>query len=178
MTGCKKMQKYRNAKKIEVCMDKALEYTVKKRKATRISYRMVGVIFFAGGVALILWAVLGKNGTVGRMLKLAFGLACVAYGLNLVKASFRKAAFDATFVFGDEAVLVKQEKRNTEIPYEKLTNVNLVIPDPDMAYYMLKLDTPKDKFVLPFMGSREKCDAIYYFLLKKTGIMEDMEDKA
>ncbi len=61
------------------------------------------------------------------------------------------------------------KKKDYPVSYDKITNVNLVIPDPDMRYYVLKIDIEKEQFVLPFMGKRDMCDAIYVHLLKKNG---------
>lgn len=153
-------------------MKQYLEHTVKKRKATRVSYRMVGVFFLLGGIALIVWSALG-NGLGLRFVKMAIGLAAAIYGLTLIKSSFRTSAFDSTYVFEDEQIRIKQEKKEILVPYTEVENVNLVIPDPDMPYYLLKLDSKKGSFVLPFMGKRDKCDAIYTLMLKKVGIYEE-----
>lgn len=153
-------------------MEQYLEHTVKKRKATRISYRMVGVFFVVGGISLIVWGMLGNSLSL-RFVKMAIGLAAAFYGFSLVKASFRTSAFDSTYVFEDEQIRIKQEKKEILVPYTEVTNVNLVIPDPDMPYYLLKLDSKKGSFVLPFMGKRDKCDAIYTLMLKKVGIYEE-----
>jgi hypothetical protein len=159
-------------------MNEYLEYTVKKRKATRISYRMVGVVFFVLGALLIVWGIISNGvngGNAGRIVKMAFGLALLAYGFSLVKSSFRRSAYDTTYIFEEEGMRIKQERWEKLIPYSELTNVNLVIPDPDMAYYILKIDRGGANFVLPFSGKRDKCDAIYEFMLKKLGI--DLPEK-
>mgnify|MGYP007034311976 FL=1 len=113
--------------------------------------------------------------TGGRIFKLAFGLALGVYGLVLVKSSFRKSAFDLTYHFEDDELIIEKGKKSYHTPYEKITNVNLVIPDPHLPYYILKIDIGKEQFVLPFSGKRDKCDAIYYHLLKKMGIYQESE---
>ncbi len=150
-------------------MDKYLEHTVKKRKATRVAYRMVGFVFMIIGGLLIWWAVSGG----AKVIKAAIAIGAIGYGFSLVKSSFRKAAYDSTYIFEDNAIRIKQAKREIIVPYEKVTNINLVIPDPNMPYYMLKIDKGTENFVLPFMGRRDKCDAIYELLLKKVGIYEE-----
>ncbi len=154
-------------------MQEPLQYTVKKNRTTRIAYRMVGVFFLAIGIAFVLLAGMNRGGTAGRIFKLAFGLALAAYGLMLVKASFRKSAFDLTYIFEDGQLVIRRKKKDYPVSYDKITNVNLVIPDPDMRYYVLKIDIGKEQFVLPFMGKRDMCDAIYVHLLKKTGIYQE-----
>lgn len=153
-------------------MEQYLEHTVKKRKATRVSYRMVGFVFLVGGILLIVWGAFGNSLSL-RFVKMAIGLATVFYGFTLVKASFRPSAFDSTYVFEEGQIRIKQERRELLVPYTEVTNVNLVIPDPDMPYYLLKLDSKRGSFVLPFLGRRDKCDAIYTWMLKKVGIYEE-----
>ena len=152
-----------------------ISYKVVKRKATRISYRVVGLVFvFLGG--LIISAGLIKDRP--SIILIAFGLAALVYGLTLVKGSFRRGAFTANYIFRDEHIEVQQEKKNTIINYDDVKNVNLVIPDPDMAYYILKFDVGRVNYVLPFIGRREKCDMIYHMLLKKTGAyIEEEQDE-
>ncbi len=151
-------------------MEQYLEHTVKKRKATRVSYRIVGLIFMIVGVLLLVWGLLGGG---LRIVRAAIGLGAVFYGFTLVKASFRTSAFDSTYVFEEEQIRIRQAKKDVLVPYFEVTNVNLVIPDPDMPYYLLKLDSKRGSFVLPFMGNRDKCDAIYKWMLKRVGIYEE-----
>ncbi len=160
-------------------MEEALTYTVKKRKSTRIAYRVVGICFAALGLFFIWCLFFFNNGMGRRFLFAAFGLALFMYGFMLVKSSFRKSAFDLTYIFGEDFLTIKNTKKEKswEIPYEKLSNVNLVIPDHEMAYYVLKIDIGREQFVLPFMGGRTKCDAIYTFLLKKMGMLDVAEEK-
>lgn len=150
-------------------MEQYLEYTVKKRKATRVAYRTVGFVFMAIGGLLIWWAIAGG----AKIIKATIAAAAIFYGFSLVKSSFRKSAFDSTYIFEEDGMRIRQEKGETVVPYKKLTNINLVIPDPAMPYYILKIDKGTQNFVLPFMGKREKCDAIYKYLLKKVGIYEE-----
>jgi hypothetical protein len=114
--------------------------------------------------------ILGNGGNAGRIVKMAFGLVLVAYGFALIKSSFRRSAYDATYIFEEDGMRIKQERWEKLIPYSELTNVNLVTPDPDMAYYILKIDRGGANFVLPFSGRRDECDVIYEFLLKKLGL--------
>lgn len=156
-------------------MQEPMQHTVKKNRMTRIAYRMVGVFFIAIGAAFILLMIKSHGSMGSRLFKFAFGLALAVYGCYLVKASFRKSAFDLTYRFeADELVIEKEKKKKAyHMPYEKITDVNLVIPDLNMPYYILKIDIGKEQFVLPFTGKREKCDAIYYHLLKKMGIYQE-----
>lgn len=152
-----------------------LRHKVVKRKATRISYRVVGMVFvFLGGLIIASGMIKDKPGFI----LIAFGLAALIYGLTLVKGSFRRGAFTADYIFGDEHIEIQQEKKNTIVDYGDITNVNLVIPDPNMAYYILKIDVGHTNYVLPFIGKRDKCDVIYHMLLKKTGVyMEEEQDE-
>ncbi len=157
--------------------ENALNYTVKKRKATRIAYRLVGVFFVALGAFFVATIYLFNTAQFKKVLMVAFGVALFLYGVNLVKSSFRKSAFNLTYFFDDESLRICGEKKEWTYAYNELGDVQLVIPDPDFPYYMIKIDTAKDQFVLNFMGSRKKCDEIYYFLMRKTGILVDEDDK-
>ena len=66
-----------------------------------------------------------------------------------------------------------QKNRTRIISYDSITNINLVIPNQDMPYYIIKLDMGRKNMILPFSGKRGQCDAIYKVLLKKTGIYDE-----
>ena len=88
-----------------------MQHTVKKNRATRIAYRMVGVFFVVIGAAFILLMIKSHGSTGGRIFKLAFGLALGVYGLVLVKSSFRKSAFDLTYHFEDDELIIEKGKK-------------------------------------------------------------------
>ena len=160
--------KYEKAK--EIILEEHLTHIVKKRPATRNAYRIVGLIFIVLGVWLIYMAF---NGSGMRMIKAAFGICAILYGCTLFAGSFRPAAYTATYVFSDDGIHMIQKNRTRIISYDSITNINLVIPNPDMPYYIIKLDMGRKNMILPFSGKSGQCDAIYKVLLKKTGIYDE-----
>lgn len=116
-------------------MEEHLTHIVKKRPVTRNAYRIVGLIFIVLGVWLIYMAF---NGSGMRMLKAAFGICAILYGCTLFAGSFRPAAYTATYVFSDDGIHMIQKNRTRIISYDSITNINLVIPNPDMPYYIIR----------------------------------------
>jgi hypothetical protein len=149
-----------------------MKHTVRKRKSTRIAYRSVGFVFIVLGIFLI---ISGVNGTGARFVKVAVGIAMAAYGFALVRASFKRSAYDATYVFGENQMVILQKKYSANIPYSALTGVNMVTPDAEMDYYILKLDRGKNSYVLPFAGNKEKCRKIFELVMEKSGINEEQD---
>lgn len=154
-------------------MEEYLTHVVKKRAATRNAYRIVGLIFIILGVWLIY---LTFGGGSLKVLKGAFGICALVYGCTLTAGSFRPAAYTATYVFSDDGIHMIQKSRTRIISYDSITDVNLVIPNPDMPYYIIKLDMGRKNMILPFSGKRSQCDTIYKVLLKKTGIYDKATD--
>ena len=107
-----------------------MQHTVKKNRATRIAYRMVGVFFVAIGAAFILLMIKTHGSTGGRIFKLAFGLALAAYGLMLVKSSFRKSAFDLTYRFEDDELVIEKGRKSSGIVQNPrhIIGIDLIYP--------------------------------------------------
>ena len=98
----------------ETQADGIIRQKVVKRKSTRIAYRVVGIIFVLAGIAVVWWAMGGHY----RMIKAAIAIAAMAYGFYVVKASFRKSAYDMTYLFGQDVVTIIQKRGSKVIPYE------------------------------------------------------------
>lgn len=144
--------------------DGVIKQTVVKKKSTRVSYRVLGVVFALAGAGCMWWAMSGS----WRMLKAAVAISAMAYGFYLVKASFRDAAYGATYLFGDDAVTVLQRRGSRTIPYESVTSYTMIEPDPEMKYYIIKFDRGRESYVVPFAGAKSKCEAVYDIFEKKT----------
>lgn len=143
--------------------DGVIRQKVVKRKSTRIAYRSVGIVFVLVGVLFMWWAAGGGM----RFLKAAVAVAALMYGFYLVRASFRKTAYDHTFLFGSESVTVLIRKGSVVIPYGQIKNEAMITPDPDMEYYIIKFDSGRDSYVIPFGGMKKKCEAVYELLRDK-----------
>lgn len=144
--------------------DGVIKQTVIKRKSTRTAYRVVGVVFVIIGIACVWWAMGGG----WRMLKAAVAISAMAYGFYLVRASFRDAAYDSTYLFGEDVVTVLQRRGSRTIPYESITSYTMIEPDPEMKYYIIKFDRGGESYVVPFAGAKSKCEAVYDIFERKS----------
>ena len=144
-------------------IDGIIRQKVIKRKNTRAAYRIVGIVFILIGIACMWWAMGGHY----RFLKAAVSIAAMAYGFYIVRASFRSAAYDATYLFGQDRITILQKGGSKIIPYEAVTGYTMIEPDPEMKYYILKFDRGTESYVVPFAGAKAKCEAVYNIFREK-----------
>ncbi len=137
-------------------------YTVPKRKTNRISYRILGSIFLLVAVAQFTLVAMGYGNH--KMLTLIFALFLGFYGIYLIRASLRKQAFDITYVFNDEGMLVKHHYGETSYTFEDIEFVTMVIADENMMLYVLNVKTTKEVYSIPFTMKGELCEKIYEFV--------------
>lgn len=137
-------------------------YTVPKRKTNRISYRILGSIFLL--VALSQFILVVKGYGNHKMLTLIFALFLGFYGVYLIRASLRKQAFDITYVFNDDGMLVKHHYGETSYTFEDIEFVTMVIADENMVFYVLNVKTTKEVYSIPFTMKGELCEKIYEFV--------------
>ena len=137
-------------------------YTVQKRKANRISYRIVGIIFFA--VAVLQFITLIKGFVNHLVLTTLFAGVLGFYGLYLFLMSFRKQAFDISYKFYDEGMLVTHKYGETMYSFDDIEFITMVIPDESLIYYMLNIKAGKEIYAIPFTNKREYCEKIYEFV--------------
>jgi hypothetical protein len=161
------LEKNRNEK--DSSPDGIITQRVVKNKSTRIAYRVVGIIFAALGVAFFWWAMGGSY----RMLKCVVAVAALMYGFYLIKASFRKEAFDTTYLFGPEVMTVLYKKGSVTVPYSRVTAYNMIEPDPELKYCIMKIDCGKKSYIVPFGGAKKKCQQVYDILKEKVEIDEE-----
>ena len=144
-------------------IDGIIRQKVIKRKNTRAAYRIVGIVFILIGIACMWWAMGGHY----RFLKAAVSIAAMAYGFYIVRASFRSAAYDATYLFGQDRITILQKGGSKIIPYEAVTGYTMIEPDPEMKYYIFKFDRGKESYVVPFAGAKAKCESVYNIFREK-----------
>lgn len=137
-------------------------YTVPKRKHNRISYRVLGTIFFV--VALMQFILVAKGYGNHLMLTMIFALFLGFYGVYLIRSSFRKQAFDITYVFNSDGMLVKHHYGNTQYSFDDIDFVTMVIADANMMFYVLNVKTNTDVYSIPFTMKGELCEKIYEFV--------------
>lgn len=134
-------------------------YTVPKRKANRISYRIIGSIFTAIAILQIITIIKGLPKHL--MLTAIFTFFLGSYGIYLIICSFRKSAFDITYTFSDEGIIVKHHYGERNYSYDEVEFITMIIPDDSMMFYMLNLKAGKDIYPIPFTMKKELCETIY-----------------
>ena len=98
------------------------------------------------------------------MLTTLFAGALGLYGVYLFLMSFRKQAFDITYRFSDEGMLVTHKYGETLYSYDDIEFITMVIPDESLIYYMLNIKANNDIYAIPFTNKREYCEKIYEFV--------------
>lgn len=149
--------------------DGIIRQKVVKKKSTRTAYRIVGIIFILAGIICMWWAMGGHY----RMLKAVIAIVAMAYGFYMCRASFRSQAYDMTYLFGPDVVTILQRKGSKVIPYRSITGYTMIEPDPDLKYYIIKFDRGRESYIVPFAGSKGKCEAVYNILREKVRIDEE-----
>lgn len=137
-------------------------YDVKKNKNNRIGYRIASLILLSiGGMQIY---TLSKGYVEHIRLTILLVAVIIFYGLYLMKSSFRKQAYDITYVFSDEGMLVKHHYGETLYPYSDIDFITMVIPDRSMIFYMLNIKTKNSVYAIPFTNKKEYCESIYEFV--------------
>ena len=137
-------------------------YTVPKRKTNRITYRITGTIFFL--VALAQFILVAKGYGNHKMLTMMFALFLGSYGAYLISSSFRKQAFDITYLFNEDGLKVTHHYGETQYSFDDIEFVTMVIADENMIFYVLNVKTKKDVYSIPFTMKGELCEKIYEFV--------------
>ena len=146
-------------------------YTVSKRKNNRITYRLIGILFLlVAGAQLFLTL----NGYCKHKLLTALMLTFLGfYGIYLIRASFRKQAFDITYIFNEDGLTVKHHYGESIYSFDDIEFVTMVIADENMIFYVLNVKTTKDAYSIPFTMKGELCEKIYEFVNSRIKHDED-----
>ena len=137
-------------------------YTVQKRKYNRLSYRVIGIIFLV--IVALQFIPLLKGYANHIALTILFSSLLGMYGIYLLWASFRKQAFDITYLFDENGMKVSHRYGETLYPYEDILFITMVIADESLIYYILNVKTKKEQFTIPFTNKGELCSRIYDFV--------------
>lgn len=146
-------------------------YDVQKRKANRISYRILGSVFML--IAALQIITLFKGLSKHPMLTMIFAVMLGAYGLYLFAMSFRRQAYDITYKFSEDGMLVKHRYGETMYTYDDIEFITMVIPDDSLIYYLLNIKAGKDIYTIPFTNKREFCEKLYDFVNERIKHDED-----
>lgn len=150
-----------------------VEYTVKKNKYNRYGFRGVGLLFIVLAVALVTLVVIFP--IKGRIILGAIGIGGILYGAYLLRASFRKQAYDVKYQFTEEGINVVHRYGETLVTYDEVKGVNAMQPDPNMLYKILQIKTEKEQYVLSFEGNVQDCDTLYALITERMSKDEEQE---
>ena len=90
---------------------KGYKYTVNKRRANRLAYRFLGLIFLLVATLQVFTMI---HGYAKHMVLTSLFVTFVgAYGIYLVVMSFRKQAFSATYIFDDTGFTIEHKYGTT-----------------------------------------------------------------
>lgn len=142
-----------------------MEYTVKKNKTTRIAYRTMGGVFIV--IAFLALGFVCLSDVRYKVLVAAFAAVLLSYGCYLWKMSFRKQAYDITYRFEDAGMIVCHRKGEDKISYSDVLDVQVIVPDPSLAYRIMQIKVKGMQYVLYFNGNVKKCTEIYEYLDKR-----------
>lgn len=152
-----------------------LEYTSKRKKSFRVSLRIYGVLFIAGG-GWYLYHVFTVGMSAGRFITTAIALVFILVGISYLKQSFGITGYDLTYrILPEHLLLITAKGKEIIIPYDTITKVELTKPGKDMDYYMLHIISGKYNMVAHIEGEGELADQMYQQLLTYTE-QNDVED--
>lgn len=141
---------------------KGYKLTIRKKKANRIAYRILGGVFIlVAGLQVI---TLTRGYTKHPVLAAFFAAIIISYGIYLFRASFRKQAFDMTYIFDDEGLTLEHKYGTTHYDFSQIKAVTMVIADEAMIFYVLNIITEKEQFAIPLTMQKELCENIYEFM--------------
>lgn len=149
-------------------------YTVNKRKSNRISYRVLGIIFLT--VTVLQCIILFRGYANYVYITALFALVLGCYGIYLVRMSFRKQAFNITYVFNEEGLSVNHKYGDKKYTFDDIEFITMVIADQSMIFYVLNIKAGKDIYTIPFTMKRELCEKIYEFVNSRIKHEEDATD--
>ena len=141
-----------------------LTYTVKKSKAGRIGYRVLGLMFLGLG---ILGIVLSFKLATMKFVVLMVAMMSMFYGVYLLRASFRLQAYDISYEFTEEHIKLRLHNGERVVPYDEVDDIQWVEPSPDIDYILIQIKIGKQQFVLHFSNKRSYAEKVYAYLLER-----------
>lgn len=141
-----------------------LTYTVKKSKAGRIGYRVLGIMFLGLG---ILGIVLSFKLATMKFVVLMVAMMSIFYGVYLLRASFRLQAYDISYEFTEEHIKLRLHNGERIVPYDEVDDIQWVEPSPDIDYILIQIKIGKQQFVLHFSNKRSYAEKVYAYLLER-----------
>lgn len=145
-----------------------LTYTVKKSKAGRWGYRILGIVFLLLGILgmILVWKIPAM-----QFLVIAVAAVAAFYGIYLIRASLRIQAYDITYEFTEEHIHLILHNGERVIPYTEVTGLQWIEPTPDMDYFMIQMRVGKQQYVLHFSNKRQYGERIFNYLNERVPLL-------
>ena len=151
-----------------------MRYHVKKNKMTRISYRMVGILFILVAVAQIFAVMHMQKGS--RVLLGMMAVFLIFYGGYLFKMSFRRQAYDMVYEFEEAGMVLHFHNGEEKVPYAEIEDIEIMAPDPNLPYRIIRIKIKGIHYVLPFADNIELCEKIFQYVYARMDF-PDAENK-
>ena len=139
-----------------------MRYHVTKNKLTRISYRTVGVLFALVAVAQLIAVTRMHSG--GRFVLAAMAVFLIIYGGYLFKMSFRRQAYDMVYEFEEAGMTLHFHNGEEKVPYSEIEDIEIMAPDLDLAYRIIRIKIHGVQYVLPFPDNIELSEKIFQYV--------------
>lgn len=139
-----------------------MRYHVKKNKMTRISYRMVGVLFLLVAFAEIFAIFHMQRG--GRILLGMMSVFLIFYGGYLFKMSFRRQAYDMIYEFEEAGMTLHFHNGEEKVPYSGIEDIEIMAPDPNLPYRIVRIKIRGIQYVLPFPDNIELAEKVFQYV--------------
>ncbi len=142
-----------------------MEHTVKKNRRNRISLRITAFIFIVIAIARVIYLFIGEGSK--NIVVTMLCVACLLYGVNLIRQTLKPQAYDITYVFLKETMTLKMHKKDMTISYGDITDLGYVVPNENMDYSLIQIFIGKEQFVIPFAGNTNVGEALYGMIKMK-----------
>lgn len=146
-----------------------MEYTVRKNKWNRFAFRFVGFVFVIVALSSIIAFIysIKKGQKVYAALTGMLICACLAYGIYLIKETFKFQAYDIRYIFENDKIRLIGKHRERKILYKDIDDIGYVVPSPDMDYSIIQIKVKKNQYIIPYMNKSDKAQEMYKFLNEK-----------
>lgn len=152
-----------------------MRYHVRKNKMTRISYRMVGILFVLVAFAEI-FAILHMT-SGGRIVLGLMALFLICYGCYLFKMSFRRQAYDMVYEFEEAGMILHFKGGQERVPYGEIEDIEIMAPDPDLTYRIVRIKIKGTQYVLPFPDNIELSEQIFQYVYSRMDFSQNKKQE-
>lgn len=140
-----------------------MEYTVKKNRKNRIAMRVTACLFLGVAIMRFVAAVISQENR-NQIFTIILCAGCMTYGIYLLRQTLKVQAYDITYIFGDNTLILKMHRKEKKISYDEISELGYVVPNENMDYSIIQIYIGKEQYILPFMGKSEVGKALYGML--------------